>query len=197
MGNKGKKFENWYATAHPELDTIDEVRKATIRHAFENGYDAATTPLPRVKKWAYSLDGEEYYGEFTEEKQAYEAAVDRMLGMKLAPQTIYIAKIIDAVGILIDECAIRAAENILEMLEENCSDFIPAGGDDFIMEIAKTEGKKESEAYEKLGKKLVAIAIEHFKFNRFGVHSVMHWSNAIDDQPECHTKTRMPFQEND
>lgn len=184
------KFEAWFQKEFPQdhetlCNTLYKgtqwgvevvTKKLWLQQAFKAGHNAATTVQPAPETWAYSFDGEKFYGSFQTEQLAYESAVDETSQMKKPPMEIYTATIIDTAETLLHDCSYIVAENVIEILEDSCCEFIDKGDEEFIVKVIQQGIKTRTEAYDLLGRKLVAIALNQSEFTRFGVKNIKRWS---------------------
>jgi hypothetical protein len=120
-----------------------------------------------MKKYAWSHDGEEYYGTFDSHDAALDYAVEAM--PKEGITHFYTAKIIDPKVHLLKDDSLVMADTVIEAIEELLTDIIPS--DNEVVELITNK----SSAKRVFGEAIIELVFKHCKLNRFGVTDVHCW----------------------
>ena len=107
------------------------------------------------EKWAFSLDGEEYYGEYDSPDEALEAAKEETDSDN---RLLHVAKIQFARDLLPD--TLDVVDGILERADELLTECIVS--DDVIVEL-------DEEKTEELENSIVDFLRNHARFNRWSI----------------------------
>ena len=120
--------------------------------------------------YCWSLNGEEYYGNFDSRESARYSALDDCDGEPGTYATVYTARMVPTSNLIPDR-AEYLVERMIEELDESLGEEISSDGDP-IIELEEKDQKA-------LADLVASFIVEHAHFNRYGVEDVEQTQELI------------------